>query len=98
MKVVPFRVPKTARQAFRFQDDHLPHFYDTLHQHSEIQIMLILKSEGTLIVGDYVGRFEPGDLFVIGSGQAHVFRNDDTYYPVKSKLKAHSYSLYFDRN
>jgi AraC-like DNA-binding protein len=98
MKVVPFSVPKISRQAFRFQDDQLPYFYDKLHQHPELQIMLILKSEGTLIAGDYVGRFEPGDLYVIGSEQAHVFRNDDVYYPSKSKLKAHSHSIYFDEN
>jgi AraC-like DNA-binding protein len=96
MKVVPFNVPKISRQAFRFQDDQLPYFYDKLHQHHEIQIMHILKSEGTLIAGDYVGRFEPGDLYIIGSEQAHVFRNDDIYYQPKSKLKAHSYSIYFD--
>jgi AraC-like DNA-binding protein len=60
--------------------------------------MLIVKSSGTLIAGDYVGRFEPGELYIIGSGQAHVFRNDDIYYQPKSRLKAHSYSLYFDEN
>ena len=98
MKVVPFSVPKISRQAFRFQDDQLPYFYDKLHQHPELQIMLILKSEGTLIAGDYVGRFEPGDLYVIGSEQAHVFRNDDVYYLSKNKLNVHSYSLYFEEN
>jgi AraC-like DNA-binding protein len=96
MKVLSFSVPKISRQAFRFQDDQLPYFYDKLHQHPEIQIMLILKGEGTLMAGDYVGRFEPGELYIIGSGQAHVFRNDDIYYQPKSKLRAHSYSLYFD--
>ncbi len=95
MKVVPFSVPKISKQSFRFQDDRLPYFYDKLHQHPEIQIMLIVKSEGTLIAGDYVGRFEPGDLYIIGSGQAHVFRNDDIYRQHKSKVQAHSYSLYF---
>lgn len=98
MKVLSFSVPKISRQAFRFQDDQLPYFYDKLHQHPEIQIMLILKGEGTLIAGDYVGRFEPNELYIIGSGQAHVFRNDDIYYQTKSRLKAHSYSLYFDEN
>jgi AraC-like DNA-binding protein len=98
MKVVSFSVPKISKQAFRFQDDQLPYFYDELHQHPEIQIMLIVKSSGTLIAGDYVGRFEPGELYIIGSGQAHVFRNDDIYYQPKSRLKAHSYSLYFDEN
>ncbi|MBK5280049.1 MAG: AraC family transcriptional regulator, partial [Bacteroidia bacterium] len=98
MKVLSFSVPKISKQAFRFQDDELPFFYDKLHQHPELQIMLILKSEGTLIAGDYVGRFESDELYIIGSGQAHVFRNDDIYYRTNGKLKAHSYSIYFDQN
>ncbi len=97
MKVVPFSVPKTLNEAFRFQEDLQPHFYDKLHQHPELQIMLILKGEGTLVAGDYVGRFEPTDLFIIGSEQAHVFRNDEVYYQPKSKLKAQAISIYFNK-
>jgi AraC-like DNA-binding protein len=96
MKVVAFNVPQTTREALRVQEDLLPHFYDKLHQHPETQIMLILQGEGTLIAGDYVGRFTVGDLYLIGSNQAHVFRNDEVYYHNKSKLKAHALSLYFD--
>jgi len=97
MKVVPFSVPHISKEAFRSQIDELQHFYDEIHAHPEIQIMLILKSEGTLIAGDYVGRFEAGDLFVIGSNLPHVFRNDKTYYNSTKRLKAHSISLYFNQ-
>lgn len=96
MRVIPFNVPKTARESFRVQLDTLPYFYDKLHQHPETQIMFIEKGEGTLIAGDYVGRFTAGSLFLIGSSQPHVFRNDDIYYKPKSKLRVHSISLYFD--
>jgi AraC-like DNA-binding protein len=94
VKVVPFSVPSTLREAFRFQFDEADHFYDQLHQHPELQIMLILKSEGTLVAGDYIGRFEPNDLFIIGSEQPHVFRNDESYYQQKKKGKAKAISLY----
>ncbi|NJM25902.1 MAG: AraC family transcriptional regulator [Bacteroidia bacterium] len=97
MKVVPFQVPQTSKEAFRLQTDSLPHFYDQLHQHPEIQIMWILKSEGTLIANDYVGRFRPGDLFIIGSHQPHVFRNDDYFYENRHDNHAAAISLYFDR-
>lgn len=97
-KVVAFNVPQTTREAVRLQEDLLPHFYDQLHQHAETQIMYIIAGEGTLIAGDYVGRFASGDVFVIGSKQAHVFRNDAAYYLSKKKKKAHSISLYFDES
>lgn len=97
MKVVPFKVPQTRKQAFRVQKERLPHFYDKLHQHHEIQLMWILESEGTLIAGDYVGRFEPGDLYIVGSGQPHVFRNDNIDEHSIS-LNAASLSIYFDES
>ncbi len=56
--------------------------------------MLIESGEGTLIAGDYVGRFKPGDVYVIGGGQPHVFRCDPSFYD--STLKAKSTSLYFN--
>jgi AraC-like DNA-binding protein len=96
MKVIPFSIPKTSREAFRVQVDTLPYLYDKLHQHPETQIMFIEKGEGTLIAGDYVGRFSGGSLFLIGSGQPHVFRSDDIYYKPKSKLQVNSISIYFD--
>ena len=94
MRVIPFTVPHHTREAFRVQEDLLKGFYDKLHQHPETQIMHILKSEGTLIAGDYVGRFEAGDVYLIGSGQPHVFRNDSTYYQ-SDNLGAHALSVYF---
>jgi AraC-like DNA-binding protein len=98
MKVVAFNVPQIKKEAFRFQLDRGKHFYDQLHQHSEIQIMLIEEGEGTLIAGDYVGRFAPNDLFVLGSGQPHVFRSDKSYFQLNTKLKSKAISIYFNEN
>ncbi|MBS1559541.1 MAG: helix-turn-helix domain-containing protein [Bacteroidetes bacterium] len=96
MKVVAFNVPRVKREAFRLQTDRGRFFYDQLHQHSEIQIMLICEGEGTLIAGDYVGRFRAHDLYVIGSNQAHVFRSDEHYYSANSKKKSNAISIYFN--
>ena len=98
MKVLPFTVPKTSKEAFRLQVDIAPYLYDKLHQHPEIQIMLIVQGEGTLIAGDHVGRFQAGNLFILGSGLPHVFRNDENYFKTKSKLKACAISLYFNES
>src|SRR5258707_1614825 len=98
MKVVSFSVPNKKKEAFLFQFDRGNHFYDQLQQDSEIQIMLIEEGEGTLIAGDYVGRFTPNDLYVIGRGQPHVFRSDKNYFQPKSKLKSRAISIYFNEN
>src|SRR6188768_3662952 len=96
MKVIPFNVPKTTQEAFRLQVDVLPHLYDKLHQHAEKQIMFIEKGEGKIITGDYVGRFAANDVFLIGGGQSHVFRNDEKYYRVRNKKNVQATSIYFD--
>ncbi len=87
-------MPQTAHELVRVQVDEVPHFYDQLHQHPEIQIMLIERGRGTLVAGDYVGRFQAGDVYVIGGGQPHVFRCDPEYY--RGQQRARSTSLYFN--
>ena len=94
MKVVPFQIPKNTEEAFRVQLDDLPHLYDHLHQHPEIQLTCIKESNGTLVAGDYVGPFHAGDVFVIGGNQPHVFRNDEKFF--KKRSKAVAITIFFD--
>lgn len=94
MKVVPFQIPKNTQEAFRVQADDQPHLYNHLHQHPEIQLTLIKESHGTLVAGDYVGPFHAGDVFVIGSNQPHVFRNDEKFF--KKKSRAVAIIVFFD--
>lgn len=94
MKLITFKIPFTNKELVRFQLDNLPHFYDKLHVHPELQITIILKSEGTLIAGNYIGSFNPGDVFVIGSNLPHVFKNKAAYYQTTKNLRAESLAMY----
>src|SRR6185503_12391553 len=94
MKVVPFQIPKGTEEAFRVQVDDVPHLYNHLHQHPEIQLTVIKESNGTLIAGDYVGPFHSGDVFVIGGNQPHVFRNDEKFF--KKRSRAIAITIFFD--
>jgi AraC-like DNA-binding protein len=96
MKVIPFKIPKSSKELIRYQVDHQPYFYDKLHQHPEIQLSCILAGEGKLIVGDYIGRFGPGDIFLLGRNVPHVFRSDDVHYHPASDRKSHSIIVFFD--
>ena len=57
-----------------------PFFKVPWHFHPEIEIMLIVKGEGTRFVGDSIGHFEPGDLVMVGSNLSHVWKNADMHY------------------
>ncbi len=75
MKVLPFKIPKTSTDTLIVQEDKGLMFYDTLHQHEEIQMSLIVSGEGSLIVGDTITNYKAGDLLVFGSQIPHVLKS-----------------------
>lgn len=96
MKVLPFKIPKPENELVRHQVDHVDHFYDKLHQHPEVQLTVLFRGSGNLIVGDYIGPFQPQELYLLGPDVPHVFRNDPSYYLNPSGPSAYSESLFYD--
>lgn len=45
------------------------------HTHPEVEVVVIDHSAGRCVVGDALGVFEAGDLFVIGAHVPHLFAN-----------------------
>lgn len=76
MKVLPFKIPKPKNEALVYQEDQGRIFYDQLHQHSEIQISLIIKGRGSFIVGDTINEFQENNILVLGANVPHVFKSD----------------------
>ncbi|SDE74365.1 transcriptional regulator, AraC family [Pricia antarctica] len=89
MKVLPFQIPKPLHENLIVQEDRVPTFYGQLHQHKELQLSLIVKGKGKLIVGDSVHPFEDGDFFAIPPHSPHLFSNDP------SPQGVHMISLFF---
>ncbi|WP_420388174.1 AraC family transcriptional regulator [Roseivirga sp.] len=80
MRSLPFKIPKIENSSLYLQVDDEAYFYDQLHQHPELQLTWIVKGEGTLIYGDYLGQFKAGDIYLFGSNMPHVFRSSSVYY------------------
>ncbi|MFD2034188.1 AraC family transcriptional regulator [Belliella marina] len=95
-KIISFQIPKSNKEFVRFQIDSGRHFYDKLHQHPQWQLTLILEGKGQLMVGDYLGRFGPGDMFLFSSNMPHVFRSDPEYFEPESEKQSLGYTLFFD--
>ncbi|MBT8299652.1 MAG: AraC family transcriptional regulator [Maribacter sp.] len=91
MKVLPFKIPKPLNQNLIVQVDESKTFYNQLHQHQELQLSLIIKGHGKLIIGDSIHQFSEGDFFVIGSNCPHLFQSIKTNNGVKMV------SLFFTR-
>ena len=96
MKIVKFTIPVEIDNSFHLQEDKLPHFYEHLHRHTEVQITWVLNGEGTLIVGNNMQPFNSGDLFVIGANQPHLFRNDPSYFVASNRKSIHSLNIFFN--
>ncbi|MEN7549492.1 AraC family transcriptional regulator [Rapidithrix thailandica] len=97
MKPLYFKIPKTDQESFRVQVDHLPHMYDKLHYHEELQIIYIVRSRGTRFIGGDISKFKGGDIFVVGSNMPHLFKNDEKYYQEDSQFKAVSISIFLNK-
>jgi AraC-like DNA-binding protein len=95
-KVISFQVPKSQREFVRYQEDRGAHFYDKLHQHPQLQLTVILEGKGQLLSGDYVGRFQTGDVFFLGENAPHVFRSDPEYFEKDTTLKSSGNTVFFD--
>lgn len=94
-KSIFFRLPKTGKEGFLVQHDKLTHFYDRLHYHPELQLIYIQKGTGDLFISDTILPFEPGNLFLIGSNQSHLFKSDPEYFEENEGLISESISVFF---
>jgi len=95
MKVVQFTIPVAMENSIVVQEDIQPHFYNHLHRHNETQITWVIKGEGTLIAGNYMQRFKPGDIYIIGANQPHIFKSDPAYFDKRNKKQIHELTIFF---
>lgn len=76
MKPVQYSVPAPKDRTVFIQEDVLDKFYPYLHRHEEYQLIWIKEGKGQLLVDENVHPFEKGDVFLLGSNQAHVFKSE----------------------
>lgn len=96
MKVLPFTIPVAHDKTITVQEDVLPHFYSYLHRHEEIQLTWILEGEGTLVVGNSMHPFRPGQIYLLGPNVPHIFKNDPSYFEEGSGKSTHSLTIFFN--
>lgn len=95
-KIISFQIPKSNKEFVRYQVDSGRYFYDKLHQHPQWQLTMIKEGSGQLMVGDYLGRFEPGNIFLFSSNMPHVFRSDSAYFDENGEKHSLGYTIFFD--
>ena len=48
------------------------------HAHEEYELHLVLRTSGKVFVGDYVGQFTPGSLFLTGPNLPHNWVTEES--------------------
>jgi AraC-like DNA-binding protein len=74
MKTLVQKLPLEKDSSFVAQTYETPYFETPYHQHNEYELMVIKKGHGTAFVGDYIGEYNEGDVYLHGSNLAHWFR------------------------
>ena len=96
MKVTHFTVTVAHDDSIHIQEDELQQFYEHLHRHNETQITWVISGEGTLIIDNLLEPFKPGDIFVIGANQTHVFKSDQHTPSDINQNPVHTLNIFFD--
>lgn len=73
-------IQKEPQNSFLTRRDTLPCLDTDWHFHEEIELIYFLKSRGTRYVGNSIGSFKEGEIYLIGSNLPHLFRNNKDYY------------------
>ncbi|GAB4022043.1 AraC family transcriptional regulator [Spirosoma koreense] len=98
MKVLQYTPPVPKEDSVVVDEDILPHFYNYFHRHKQLQLTLIIKGEGTLIAGNYSQAFKPGDIYILGANQPHIFKSDPAHFANPEKDNSHAIHVYFDQD
>lgn len=74
MKTLIQKLPLANDSSFIAQTFETPDFETPYHQHDEYELMVIKKGHGTAFVGDYIGEYRVGDVYLHGKNLPHWFR------------------------
>ena len=88
MKLTYKQTEKKPENSFLARQDRMPCIEQDWHFHKELELIYFIKSTGTRYVGNSIGNFGPGELYLIGSNVPHLFRNDREYYADKLESEA----------
>ncbi|TRX60683.1 AraC family transcriptional regulator [Fulvivirga sp. M361] len=78
MKASYYKIIFDKETPFRCTYIDLPVFDHPWHFHPELELTLILESDGIRYIGDHTSRFKEGDLVLVGSNLPHLWLNNKT--------------------
>ena len=76
MKLTYKQTESKPENSFLVKHERRPCLDHDWHFHKEVELIYFMKSSGTCYIGNSIGTFNAGDLYMIGSNVPHLFKND----------------------
>jgi AraC-like DNA-binding protein len=80
-----------------FIDEEIPHFTVPWHFHPEIEILLVVKSTGTVYAGDGINRFTEGEISIVGENIPHWWKSDPIFLEKQGTLNTKALIIQFNK-
>ncbi|HET7361447.1 MAG TPA: AraC family transcriptional regulator [Salinimicrobium sp.] len=68
-------------------------FKELWHYHPELELVYIVRGEGTLYAGDFIGDFKSDDIFLLGKNVPHMFYSNTSG---EIKMLSKAYVIYLN--
>ncbi|MDP9079912.1 MAG: AraC family transcriptional regulator [Bacteroidota bacterium] len=68
------------------------------HYHPECELLVLKRTYGTCLIGDHVGPFKNGDVFLFGSNLPHTFRGEKKYLERNDEKIGETIVILFQNN
>ncbi|MBB5638469.1 AraC-like DNA-binding protein [Pedobacter cryoconitis] len=74
MKTLIQKIHVEEHYSFACRTYKTPDFETAWHKHLECELILITEGNGTALIGDYIGEYKEGDVFLMDTNVPHWFR------------------------
>jgi AraC-like DNA-binding protein len=77
MKALIQKIPLTENISFVAKTFRTPNFEVGWHQHIEYELILFTEGIGLSFIGNHIGEFTTGDIYLLGANLPHTFQKRD---------------------
>lgn len=98
MKLLFKKINQNPLNSFAARREYFPCLEQVWHFHVEIELILVLKGEGTRFVGDNISPFKQGELALIGENLPHLWANYSNKYQDLAANEVDVIIIQFDKN
>lgn len=96
MKTITFSLPSSLNNSVVVEEDISSCMFSYLHKHEEMQMTLILRGEGTVLIGNEPFDYAPSTIFLIKGDIPHVFKSKPEYFIRQNSSAIHAIHVYFN--